>query len=141
MTYEWRHLRPRELDQERLWVSIALACVALLVLGQVSAQFEIPVPLCPLKHITGIPCPTCGGTRALRALFSHGALLTALRWNPLVTMAALAILPCLAYAALVTVFHWPRFRAVFTPTDQRLLRTAAWAAILANWAFLVIDRR
>lgn len=141
MTYEWRHLRPRELDQERLWVSVALAGVAILALSQVSAQFEIPVPLCPLKHITGIPCPTCGGTRALRALLGHGALLTALRWNPLVTVTALALLPFLAYAALVTIFRWPRLRPAFTLTDQRFLRTAAWIAILANWAFLVIDRR
>jgi hypothetical protein len=141
VTYEWRHLRPRELDHERLWVSVALAGFAILVLGQVSAQFEIPVPLCPLKHITGIPCPTCGGTRALRALLGHGALLSALRWNPLVTAAALILLPCLVYAALVTIFKWPRFRAALTPTDQRFLRTTAWLAILANWAFLVIDRR
>ena len=140
MTYEWRHLHARELDQERLWVSVALACVFLLALGQVSAQFEIPVPLCPLKHITGIPCPSCGGTRALRAL-GHGALLAALRWNPLVTLAALATLPFLVYAALVTLFRWPRIRLSLAPADQRLLRVAAWIAIFANWAFLLADGR
>jgi Protein of unknown function (DUF2752) len=140
MTYEWRHLRPRELDQERLWASVALACIAILALSQVSTAFEIPVPLCPLKHVTGIPCPTCGGTRALRAL-AHGTLFAALRWNPLVAVAAVVLIPCLAYAAVVTVAGWPRFRVLFTASDQRLLRAAAWAGILANWAFLVIDGR
>jgi hypothetical protein len=140
MTYEWRRLRPRELDQERLWASLALAGVALLALGQVSSQFEIPVPVCPLKHITGIPCPTCGGTRALRAL-GHGAVLAALRWNPLVTIAALAAIPFLIYAAAVTIFRWPRVRVLFAPADQRWLRAAAWIAILANWAFLIFDGR
>jgi len=140
MTYEWRHLHARELDQERLWVSLALACVAILALGQVSSQFEIPVPLCPLKHITGIPCPTCGGTRALRAL-GHGAVVAALRWNPLVTIAALAAIPVLVYAAVVTVFRWPRVRVLIPPADQRWLRALAWMAILANWAFLILDQR
>src|SRR5689334_14229058 len=109
MTYEWRHLHARELDQERLWASLALAGLALLALGQVSSQFEIPfqVTVCPLKHITGIPCPTCGGTRALKAL-GHGAVLAALRWNPLVTIVALAAVPFLIYAAAVTIFRWPR---------------------------------
>ncbi len=140
MTYEWRRLRARGLDQERLWLSVSLAGMALLALGQVSSQFEIPVPLCPLKHITGIPCPTCGGTRALRAL-GQGAVLAALRWNPLVTIAALVLIPCLVYAAVVTLFGWPRVRVQLAPSDQRLLRAAAWVAILANWAFLLIDGR
>jgi hypothetical protein len=140
MTYERRHLYARELDHERLWASLALAGVVLLALGQVSSQFEVPIPLCPLKFVTGIPCPTCGGTRALRAL-GHGAVLAALRLNPLVTLAALAAIPCLVYAALVTVFGWPRIRVLLAPTDHRLLRAGAWVAILANWAFLVIDHR
>jgi hypothetical protein len=114
--------------------------MALLALGQVSSQFEIPIPLCPLKHITGIPCPTCGGTRAVKAL-AHGAVLAALRWNPLVAIAALAAIPALLYAAYVILFRSPRIRLMFAPADQRLLRTAAWIAILANWAFLIIDGR
>jgi Protein of unknown function (DUF2752) len=140
VTYEWRHLHARELDHERLWASLALALVVVLALGQVSADLEVPIPVCPLKHITGIPCPACGGTRALRAL-GHGAFLAALRWNPLVTMTALALLPFLIYAALVTVLGWPRVRLLFAPADQRLLRIAAWVAILANWAFLIVDHR
>lgn len=140
MTYEWRHLHARELDHERLWASVALAGVVVLALGQVSASLDVPIPLCPLKHVTGIPCPTCGGTRALRAL-GHGAFLAALRWNPLVTLTALALLPFLVYAALVTLLGWPRVRVLFAPADQRWLRIAAWVAILANWAFLILDHR
>jgi len=140
MTYQWRHLHARELDAERLWVSLALAGMTLLALAQVSSQFEIPVPLCPLKHITGIPCPTCGGTRAVKAL-GHGAVLAALRWNPMVAIAALAAIPVLAYAAYVILFRSQRLRLTFAPADQRLLRTAAWIVILANWVFLIVDGR
>jgi hypothetical protein len=140
MTYEWRRLHARELDHERLWASVALAGALLVALAQVSSAFEIPIPLCPLKHLTGVPCPTCGGTRALRAL-GQGALLAALRWNPLVTISALALLPILAYAAFVALFDRPRMRIVLAPADQRIVRIGAWVAILANWAFLVIDGR
>ena len=141
MTYEWRHLHAQEIDHEKLWLSVAIACVALLALAQVSSQFEMPVPLCPLKHITGIPCPTCGGTRAMRALLGHGAIFTALRFNPLVTLAAFTAIPLLLYAAAVSLFRWPRVRVLLAAREQHLLRTAAWIAIIANWLFLIVDGR
>jgi hypothetical protein len=140
MTYEWRPLHAREIDHERLWASIALAGAVLVALTYVSKQFAFPIPLCPLKELTNIPCPTCGGTRALRAL-SHGALLAALRLNPLVTIGALAAIPLLAYAAATALFNAPRLRFVLSPIDQRLLRIAACTAILANWVFLIVDGR
>jgi Protein of unknown function (DUF2752) len=141
MTYEWRHLRAQEIDHERLWLCVAIACVTLLALGQVSSQFEFAVPQCTLKLLTGIPCPTCGGTRALRALFGHGAVLAALRFNPLVTIAALAAVPFLIYAAAVSIFRWPRMRVFFAGPEFQLLRHTAWIAILANWIFLIADGR
>jgi hypothetical protein len=141
MTYEWRHLDARELDHERLWLSVALAGAAMIGLGQVASGFELHAPLCPLKFITGIPCPACGGTRAMRALIGHGDVLAALRWNPLATIAAFAALAFLVYAAIVIVFRQPRMRILLAAPDQRLLRVAAWVVILANWAFLIIDGR
>ena len=141
MTYEWRHLQAREIDHERLWLSVAIACGVLLALGQVSSQFVLQVPQCMLKLITGLPCPTCGGTRALKALLGRGDVLAALRWNPLVTIGALAAMPFLAYAAIVTVFHGRRVRVLIAEADKQLLRNAAWIAILANWMFLIVDGR
>ncbi len=140
MTYEWRRLHVREIDHERLWTSVALAGAVVLVLAHVTLSEPIPVPLCPLKTFTGVPCPTCGGTRALRAL-GHGAVLAALRLNPLVTLAAIVAMPLLVYAAIVAIFNASRLRFAFTPADQRLLRIAVWVAIAANWAFLILDGR
>ncbi|MGD8395157.1 MAG: DUF2752 domain-containing protein [Candidatus Eiseniibacteriota bacterium] len=57
---------------------------------------------CPLRHATGIACPTCGGTRAMMAL-AGGHPLRAFVWNPIVTLAALG-LPLLG---LLTVMRPP----------------------------------
>ncbi len=43
------------------------------------------VPACPLKELTGLDCPGCGGTRAVHALV-HGDLGTALDHNVLLTI-------------------------------------------------------
>lgn len=43
-------------------------------------------PVCPLRALTGLDCPLCGGTRAVTAL-AHGDLGAALDHNVLVTLA------------------------------------------------------
>ncbi len=40
-----------------------------------------PVPPCPLRTVTGIPCPLCGSTRGVIAAV-HGHLTEAIRLNP-----------------------------------------------------------
>ncbi len=47
-------------------------------------------PGCTFRRLTGLECPGCGGTRALRALIS-GEPWAALRYNPFI-IAALPIL-------------------------------------------------
>lgn len=50
------------------------------------------VPLCAFKHLTGMPCPLCGGVRVCAAL-ARGDVSSAWLLNP-------GLLPVLAVAAL-----------------------------------------
>jgi hypothetical protein len=52
------------------------------ILARFALQFQLPLPFCMLRHLTGIPCPGCGATRSL-AGWSHLDPLEALRFNPL----------------------------------------------------------
>ena len=63
----------------RPWRLAGLALVpAALVL---SVSPVNPVPPCPLRTLTGIPCPFCGATRGVIAAV-HGHLGQALTFNP-----------------------------------------------------------
>lgn len=87
------------------------------------------LPPCLIKTFTGIPCPTCGATRALRHLL-HGDLVAAIATNPGV-VAALAGMPLLAAWALRTPpGAWP------APARRAGLAAVAFAAA-ANWAYVV----
>ncbi len=53
-----------------------------------------PPNVCPLRSLTGIPCPFCGMTRSVVAAV-HGDFVTSLRYNPagiLVVAIAIAML-------------------------------------------------
>ena len=54
----------------------------------------VPIPLCPFKLFTTLPCPGCGGIRAANALL-HGHVLEALYINPLscILIVYIALLP------------------------------------------------
>jgi hypothetical protein len=139
MTIVWRSLAAQEIDHERLWLAVAgagLFCLVLTTGGVVDVQ----LPRCVLKIVTGLPCPTCGATRAIMAMtrLDFGA---ALAMNPLVVAAALAGALYLAYATVVLAWRLPRFRPHFDPRDLARARVAALTVLAANWGYLVVAGR
>jgi hypothetical protein len=138
MTAEWRRLAPGELDHELLWSAVGLAAVCLLA---VVALTPLAFPLvCPLSALSGVPCPTCGSTRALFAL-GEGRWLAALRFNPLTTVAVTLGIPWLAHGVVASLLRLPRLRLRPDPADRRRLRLLAWLAIAFAWVFLIVDGR
>ena len=84
---EYKRLLPLE-RQWRTGVSFLLP----LAVGLAPALAALDVPLCAFKHLTGVPCPLCGGTRVCAAL-AQGDVAAALQLNP-------GLLPVLTLAAL-----------------------------------------
>jgi hypothetical protein len=83
--------RPRTLPEQ--FALVGLACVpAAFVWPAVSAATGARL-LCPLRELTGIPCPLCGMTRAATSL-AAGDVGASLAFNPflLVLAAATAVM-------------------------------------------------
>jgi hypothetical protein len=117
-----------------LWGASALG---FLFLSPVAPALAAGLPSCFVKQWTGIPCPTCGGTRAALALVRFDVL-GALRWNPLVAagVALLAAGGLLAGAAALAG-RMPK-EPVRAPVWTR---AALLLALAANWAWLLVDGR
>ncbi len=116
-----------------LWGGAALACAAAAPFAHALAA---EAPVCAFRSLTGVPCPTCGGTRALLAL-SRLDVGAALAWNPLVTIAALVF----ALGGLVALAQALRGKGVPDGASPRWARAAAALALAANWAFVVAAGR
>ena len=129
---------PHELPPARLRMKtstrIVLACWAAgLVYAILRHRLVIPFWGCPLKELTGIPCPTCGGTRALAAL-ARLDLKEALLCNPLVTVVWL-MMP----AATILMELKPRlWQATLARFGLPAIMVAGVAALLMNWILLIM---
>ncbi|MCL4742098.1 MAG: DUF2752 domain-containing protein [Phycisphaerales bacterium] len=91
---------------------------------------------CTMRRVTGIPCGTCGSTRAALAIV-RGDAGSALRYNPFVTVGGVAL-------AGVGVLRIGFGRGVELGLG-RVGRRVAWclvgAAFAANWAYVVAYHR
>jgi hypothetical protein len=73
---------------------VRIAGLAMLGAAAVWPLLPVHPPLaCPLRSLTGIPCPFCGMTRAVVAAV-HGHVMTSLQFNPggvLIVVLAIAL--------------------------------------------------
>ena len=115
-----------------LWGFVALALVAM---SPWAPQLAGAAPGCPVKSISGLPCPTCGATRAAVALADFDPW-TALGLNPLVAIVWIGLVlgGLAALAWVVNGRPLPGLPRKLSP-QQRL---AAVAMLAINWVYLVI---
>ena len=109
------------------------AAVALLGLDR------LPIVVCTFRAVTGLPCLTCGATRAAARLF-FGDVAGAFAMNPLMTAGALALVPW-GLADLALLARGRALSLEVAPPAAWVLRGLALAAVVANWAYLVTTGR
>ncbi len=117
----------------RLPLVAAMAWLALVGLAAWLRPAGSAVTLCILRNVTGLPCPTCGSTRSVRAL-AAGRPIEALGHNPLMV------------SALACSGAWLLWRAVRAPREpsagRRSYNRAALVVafvllIVANWCYVL----
>ena len=83
------------LDRNKLYLILFIACLA----GYIWLYFSITknitennsAEVCLIKHVTNIPCPSCGSTRSVISL-TKGDFIGALNINPIGYLVAIIML-------------------------------------------------
>lgn len=113
-------------------VPFASVSAVLLLLARFFPFETRPVFFCPLRTLSGVPCPGCGMTRAFVRV-THGDLPAALHVSPLGTLLAIAASALVVYTALrLTVLR----RGV--ELHVRGWRWGLIGAVAANWVYLLV---
>ena len=125
---------PRLLDphgrRRRAWLSASLGLL-LAIAALTDPARPLPFEVCPIHRLTGVPCPTCGMTRAV-CFAVHGQWRRSLAFHPAGLIVAAGIVLWMLWAAAEA---W-RGR----PLAERGRRNVTYALIgltavisLANW--------
>jgi hypothetical protein len=96
---------------------------------------HLPITLCLFKLTTGLPCLTCGSTRAFGRLF-HLDPLGALAMNPLMAAAALVV-AAWGVADLALLPSRSALRLAVGAREERALWFASVLALVLNWAYVI----
>ena len=106
-----------------------------VIAGCVAFAHVFGYTLCPMKRWLGVPCPTCGTTRAFVRLL-HGDVGGAFALQPLVMG-----IVCLLVPAALAVWMMPGARCVKTFWLSAVRMPVFWlavaAALLANWVYVM----
>lgn len=134
-------LRPQPFPFEEVYSSIFVVGVATLYFFWKMFPGMFHLYSCPLKTLTSLPCPTCGTTRMVTALF-QGNFAEALRNNPLLFLLVSSLVPVSIYSTGVFLKIFPRFSnsLFWRRNGVRIIRFGAFLLLL-NWIFLIVDGR
>lgn len=100
-------------------------------------RWQLPLPFCLLRKLTGIPCPFCGSTRSLAA-WATLDVEQAFRFNPLFFVLCVALLAWSSLWIAEKVFQ-QRF------LDRLQIRLRSWpwwrigiVLLMLNWLYLCL---
>jgi hypothetical protein len=79
------------------------------------------IEVCPIKHITNIPCPSCGSTRSV-ILLTKGNLVGAFRTNPFGYIIAIIMLLTPLWITFDIVFKRKTFFEFYKKIESYLKR-------------------
>ena len=120
-----------------------LAGALLAILGVSAASLsgiENGPVACPFRVVTGLPCLTCGLTRATHWLV-RGDVARAMTTNPFDTLFLLIVVPAFAGMWVANRVGGLAVRIATTRTERRALVVVLAVLLLANWAYVLATQR
>lgn len=125
--------------RSRLYITTGIVCFIGIIWLLLDYYASANVTLCPVKLVTGYPCPSCGTTRSISALF-NGQLKDAFMINPLGIVSSIIIMAVMLLMLLDLVTKRDYYYKLYNQVEKFLQQHKAFSAILVilvilNWAW------
>jgi Protein of unknown function (DUF2752) len=134
---------------------VSVAILPIFLCGFLLARFAAPLfkllPACTFREVTGVPCPSCGATRAGLAL-AQGDFVAAFSYNPLFVLGlgilfgwsvyrVFEIWSGKAFSYRLAKMMAKIFGADWISTEFRMQQRLRWlviGSIALNWIYLIV---
>ena len=126
------------MSRNKLYSILILTCsfgLIYLLINTVTKQNET-IRVCFIKSVTGIPCPSCGSTRAIQLIFQN-KWIDSLAMNPfgIVVAVLMIVIPTWIFFDVVfkkeTFFKW--YKKMEVIIRKPWLATILILVVLLNW--------
>jgi hypothetical protein len=133
-------------SRNRLYVTLALACIAGYAWLYLSLNASTTLNVagfegCIVKHVTDVPCPSCGSTRSVTALLK-GSFVEAIYSNPFGIIIAIILLIVPPWLLFDVSSGKSSMYAVFVKCENRLktptVAIPLIAAVIVNWIWNIM---
>jgi hypothetical protein len=127
------------INRNRLYILLFISCLAgytWLFINYKTSTFSKGIDVCIIKHVTNIPCPSCGTTRSVLSLL-NGNFSDAILWNPIGLLLALLMIITpiwIIYDYLEkkeTLFYY--YRKMESVFQQKKFAILAIVLVISNW--------
>jgi hypothetical protein len=132
-----RKLPRGEFDMELAAAILGVVMVCGVVVLRLLPDRYHPGQQCTFHVVTGLPCLTCGGTRAAKSL-GQLKFTEALAMNPLVALWLICALPHFIWVTAARAWNLPRPRVrAESRRDRWIIGIGLLLLAGANWAYLI----
>ncbi|MCD6161577.1 MAG: DUF2752 domain-containing protein [candidate division Zixibacteria bacterium] len=111
----------------------------ILIIGALAMYRFRPPSTCLFHNLTGVPCLSCGVTRAVGAFFS-GEFISMLCFNPLAVLFCAALFFFSLFKLVEYIFRF-KLRIDVSSKISLAVRVTVIFLVAANWLFLIAAGR
>jgi len=124
----------------KFYLLLAIICITgyvyLFLSLQETRNIQRSLAFCPLEHVTGIPCPTCGSTHAVMAI-TRGEFKSAMLFNPMGYIVAVFMIMLPPWILYDKISKRHTLYEIYHKTEKLLKKPAHYvpliAVVLLNW--------
>lgn len=91
--------------------------------------WNVHIEICPIKRLIGVPCPSCGTTRAFKSLFAFDVV-EALKYNINILILLPSIVTYVALRVYDLIFHTQKLEQVYNKVKEMLNKKLFFCAFI-----------
>jgi hypothetical protein len=133
------------ITRNKLYIILLISCLAgytwVFINLRLTGSNDKEIVVCLIKHVTNVPCPSCGATRSIISFF-NGSISDAFYWNPIGLILAIIMMVTPIWIAYDFIRKKKSLYIFYRKTElafqQKKIAIPAIILVIGNWIWNII---